>query len=399
LLIIGGAVLIYLKARRWNRRSIESVRHAEEVAARLKPLQDGQDELRDILPKLLQLVGEQPLTLQDQGAPFSPEALATLEEIDHVAYLGNAKLSFRNLESPAQLAVYLNGLLLSAAARIARSDPWTALSRFDQIFDLVRSRPDAIDPHRIAQAYSYRALADYQILEMQDREPSWVRKSERTQVETLSRQAFSDIAQSLNFDQGWKHAKFVEALLCSRFYFPEGTSENESRSDLYIRGLRRAVGLYKELIDEKQYRGPARHQLAVCLKRIAEQTGEKSDFSDFGYTLSGFPTDEELADEALASRQPYSPDRFLWQELLGDQELFHSIERINASEYRLFWIRLLDNKVHLRNWRADLGELQQRRPGMRHWTIQILHAEGPISLANSSLRRQDRFDAPAAPGS
>jgi hypothetical protein len=150
------------------------------------------------------------------------------------------------------------------------------------------------------------------------------------------------------------------------------------------------------LIEEKCYRGPSRHHLARCLKRVAELTGDKSDFSDFGYALSSFPTDEELADEALAARQPSSQDRFLWQWMLGDPELFRSVERVNLAEYRSFWIRLLDNKVHLRNWRADLAELQQRDPIMREWGVQLLHVELPISVANPISRRQDRFDSPSS---
>ena len=63
----------------------------------------------------------------------------------------------------------------------------------------------------------------------------------------------------------------------------------------------------------------ARRDVICCVasNRIAEQTGEKSDFSDFGYALNGFPSDEEFADEALAARQPGSQDRFLWQWLYG----------------------------------------------------------------------------------
>jgi hypothetical protein len=82
--------------------------------------------------------------------------------------------------------------------------------------------------------------------------------------------------------------------------------------------------------------------------------------------------------------------------MLGDPELFRSVERLNLAEYRSFWIRLLDNKVHLRNWRADLAELQQRDPIMREWCVQLLHVELPISLANPISRRQDRFDSPSS---
>ena len=139
--------------------------------------------------------------------------------------------------------------------------------------------------------------------------------------------------------------------------------------------------LYKGLIEERAYRGPARRNLVRCLKRIAEQTGEKSDFSDFGYALNAFPTDEELADEALAARQPTSQDRFLWQWLIGDEELFANVERLNLAEYRAFWIRMLDTKVHLRNWRADLAELQQIQAGdegMEYPAAAIRAAHRPV---------------------
>jgi hypothetical protein len=222
-----------------------------------------------------------------------------------------------------------------------------------------------------------------------------MRKADRAQLESLSNQAFADIAHASSVDPEWKHATFVEALLCGRFYLAEET-DNSSRSDLLVRGLRRAVTLYKGLIDERSYRGPARRNLVRALKRIAEETGEKSDFSDFGYALNAFPSDEELADEALAARQPGSQDRFLWQWMLGDEELFANVERLNLAEYRAFWIRMLDNKVHLRNWRADLGELQQANPAMKDWTIQLLQSDPPISLSNAISRRQERYDSPAS---
>ena len=171
-------------------------------------------------------------------------------------------------------------------------------------------------------------------------------------------------------------------MLCSHFYLAEEAADIRSREPIsLVRGLRRAVSLYKGLIEERSYRGPARRNLVRCLKQIAELTGEKSDFSDFGYALNAFPTDEELADEALAARQPTSQDRFLWQWLLGDEELFANIERLNLAEYRAFWIRMLDTKVHIRNWRADLEELREAKPAMKEWAIQLLQSEPPIALS------------------
>lgn len=396
--IIAALIVIqvYQQARAWDRDASRAVAEVEAVAAELKTVRDARSEAKGTLPALLQDVGEHPLSFQEEGSAFSPRAQATIDDIDDLAYVGHGRLVFQDLSSEPEAAVYLNGLLLSAVAHLNRSDPWTAFARLDQFFSQMTRFPNAVERRRIAQAYSYRALAGYMVLEAQDREPSWQRKTDRAQLESLSKQAFADIAHAASVDPEWRHTAFVEALLCSRFYVPEETADNSSRGDLFVRGLRRAVSLYKGLIEERSYRGPSRRNLARCLKRIAEQTGEKSDFSDFGYGLNAFPTDEELADEALAARQPASQDRFLWQWLLGDDELFANVERLNLAEYRAFWIRMLDAKVHLRNWRADLAELQRIRPAMKEWNVQLLQSDPPITLSNAISRRQERFDNPAS---
>jgi hypothetical protein len=396
--IIAGLIVIqvYQQARAWDKDASRAVAEVEAVATELKTLRDARSEVRSTLPGLLQEVGEQPLSFQEEGNAFSPRAQSIIDDIDDLAYVGQGRIGFQDLSSGSEAAVYLNGLLLSAVAHLSRSDPWTAFARLDQFFFQMTRFPDAVERRRIAQAYSYRALAGYMVLETQDREPSWQRKAERAQLESLSKQAFADIAHAASVDPEWRHTTFVEALLCSRFYVPEETADNSSRSDLFVRGLRRAISLYKGLIEERSYRGPSRRNLARCLKRIAEQTGEKSDFSDFGYGLNAFPTDEELADEALAARQPASQDRFLWQWLLGDEELFANVERLNLAEYRAFWIRMLDTKVHLRNWRGDLAELQRIRPAMKEWSVQLLQSDPPITLSNAISRRQERFDSPAS---
>jgi cytoskeletal protein RodZ len=396
--IIAGLIVIqvYLQARAWDSDASRAVAEVEAVVTELKTVRDARSEAKSTLPALLQDVGEQPLSFQEEGSAFSPRAQTIIDDIDDLAYVGQGRLVFHDLSTEPEAAVYLNGLLLSAVAHLNRSDPWTAFARLDQFFSQMTRFPDAVERRRIAQAYSYRSLAGYMVLEAQDREPSWQRKTDRAQLESLSKQAFADIAHAASVDPDWRHTTFVEALLCSRFYVPEETADNSSRSDLFVRGLRRAVSLYKGLIEERSYRGPSRRNLARCLKRIAEQTGEKSDFSDFGYGLNAFPTDEELADEALAARQPASQDRFLWQWLVGDEELFANVERLNLAEYRAFWIRMLDTKVHLRNWRADLAELQRIRPAMKEWSVQLLQSDPPITLSNAISRRQERFDSPAS---
>ncbi len=388
----------YWQRRIWDKRASRAVGEVEAAAGQLKLLHDARDQARNTLSRLLQEIGEQPLTFQEEGSAFPPRSAAIVADIDQLAYVGLGRIVLGEPPTEQEAAVYLNGLLLSAVSHLHHHDPWTAFARLDHFFSQLSRSQNAVNRRRIAQAYSYRAQAGYQVLEAQHREPSWLRKAERAQLESFSKQAFADIAQAASMDPEWKHTTLVEAMLCSRFYLAEEGTDIPSRSDLMVRGLRRSASLYKGLIEERSYRGPARRNLLRCLKQVAELTGEKSDFSDFGYALNAFPTDEELADEALAARQPGSQDRFLWQWLLGDEELFAGVERLNLAEYRAFWIRMLDTKVHLRNWRADLEELQVAKPAMREWTIQLLQSETPVTLSHALSRRQERFEKPATGG-
>jgi hypothetical protein len=385
---------VYLQGQAWDREGSLALAGVEAMAEEFKQLRVVRNQARNELPGLLQEVGEHALTFQEEGTAFSARSAALVADIDQLAYLGLGRAVFHNLPTEPEEAVYMNGLLLSAVSHLHRSDPWTAFARLDHFFAQLPRFHSAVDRRRIAQAYSYRAQAGYQALEAQYREPSWLRKAERAQLDSLKKLAFSDISHATAVDPEWKHATFVEALLCSRFYLAEEGADLRSRSDQLVRGLRRSVSLYKALIEQKSYRGPARRNLVRCFKQIAELTGEKSDFSDFGYALNDLPTDEQLADEALAARQPSSQDCFLWQLLLGDEELFARVERINLAEYRAFWIRMLDTKVHLRNWRADLEELREGNPAMKEWAIQLLQSEQPKPLSAALSRRQERFESP-----
>src|SRR6202041_861379 len=184
-------------------------------------LRDARAEARSSLPGLLQEVGEQPLSFQEEGNAFPSRARAIIDDIDDLAYIGQGRLAFHDLPSEPEAAVYLNGLLLSAVSHLSRTDPWTAFARLDQFFSQLARFPQAVERRRIAQAYSYRALAAYQALDLQDKEPSWLRKGERAQSEAMSNQAFADVAHPSSIDPDWRPTAFVEALLCSRFYIGE----------------------------------------------------------------------------------------------------------------------------------------------------------------------------------
>jgi hypothetical protein len=212
---------VYLQARALDRQTSRANAEVEAVAAELKQLRDAREQARSALPALLQEVGEHPLTFQEEGSAFAPPSAALIDDIDQLAYLGLGRIVFRDLPTQPEAAVYLNGLLLSAVSHLDRRDPWTAFARLDHFFSHLSRFRDAVDQRRIAQAYSYRAQAGYQLLEARYREPSWLRKAERASLESLSKQAFADIAQAASVDPEWKHTSFVEASLCSHFYLAE----------------------------------------------------------------------------------------------------------------------------------------------------------------------------------
>ncbi len=79
-------------------------------------------------------MGEQPLSFQEEGNAFAPRAQAIIDDIDHLAYVGQGRLAFHDLSSEPEAAVYLNGLLLSAVSHLTArihgqpSPAWTSFS-------------------------------------------------------------------------------------------------------------------------------------------------------------------------------------------------------------------------------------------------------------------------------
>ncbi len=64
-------IQVYLQARAWDRDASRAVAEVEAVAAQLEVLRDARAEARSALPGLLQEVGEQPLSFQEEGNAFA----------------------------------------------------------------------------------------------------------------------------------------------------------------------------------------------------------------------------------------------------------------------------------------------------------------------------------------
>jgi len=94
--IIAALIVIqvYQQARAWDKDASRAVAEVEAVATELKTVRDARSEAKGTLPALLQEVGEQPLSFQEEGSAFSARAQATIDDIDDLAYEGQGRLVF-----------------------------------------------------------------------------------------------------------------------------------------------------------------------------------------------------------------------------------------------------------------------------------------------------------------
>lgn len=65
-------VQVYVQARGWDRETERAFTDAESLATQIDGLRTSRGEARNTLPGLLQEVGEQPLSFQEEGSAFSP---------------------------------------------------------------------------------------------------------------------------------------------------------------------------------------------------------------------------------------------------------------------------------------------------------------------------------------
>jgi len=181
------------------------------------------------------------------------------------------------------------------------------------------------------------------------------------EAEGLRSTAFADVKKSQACDQEWWHSYFVEALLYSLQYVPDQLSDPQKT--MFLDGQRKAIAIYQQLTKLGAGLNPGMgswQNLACCLKRVADITGQKDDYDMFKAELAKFPTDRQIRQGFMENGLPESDEVFLWQAMLQDEALFGNVDKIDAEDYRLFWSQLLTEKVGLRDWKNDLQEMKKR---------------------------------------
>ena len=224
----------------------------------------------------------------------------------------------------------------------------------------MQQHPDAVTSSDKAKAHSTRAFVYYKLLAQISSAPSWIRDLRSGEADQLRQLAFAELKKAQECDGNWARSYFVEALLYSRQYVPERV-KGQQKDDMFLEGQRKAILIYQGLIT----RGAATletgvwQNLACCLKRVADISGQKSDYESFKTELNKFPTDQQVRQASVESGRPETEEVFVWQSTLQDEELFGKVDKINRDDYRSFWEGLLDNKVKLRKWRDDLAEIKK----------------------------------------
>jgi hypothetical protein len=82
------------------------------------------------------------------------------------------------------------------------------------------------------------------------------------------------------------------------------------RDPVYLEGQRHAIAIYRGLVgSEFRQKTSARQNLACCLKRVADFTGEEGDFQAFMAEVASFPVFQPIAIWLTKPSQTLSKNR------------------------------------------------------------------------------------------
>jgi hypothetical protein len=355
----------YWQFRGWKEKADQSLDDIKGVKPDIDLIRETRARLESRLPKYIEDVQHDLMELKFPTGP----ALAKMHEIDHLAYLSNTEMRFKEGRTDEEANQYLLALLEAARGHVFQKNYYGVEDRLQEFFRTVLQYPDAVEKHDKARAHSLRAFVHYRLLALIASTPPWIRNSRTRETDEWRQLAFAEVKKSQECDKEWWHSYFIEALLYS--YMPEYVVDQKN-IDTFLAGQRKAIAVYRKLIA----RGPggtpdmaAWQNLACCLKRVADITGQTVDYEKFKLELKRFPIDEQIRQGFVENGRSETEGIFLWQDMLQDEELFAKLDQINADDYRSFWGTLLADKVTMRDWQKDLQEIKKRAPKMAGWVL------------------------------
>lgn len=361
----------YFQIRGWNERAEEALKNVDVVMPDINSIRDVRNTLETELPTFLD-AARGILNVEDATGPIQQKDIALMDQIDHFTFL-STPMRFRKECSDEEAEKYIEGLRVAARGHLARKATWETMDRLDEFFVLAQKYPKAVTLKNKALAYSYRAVCAHLQLSDLTHKESWIRHSKAAEIVQIRDRGFADSKSARECYTQQNYGDFAEALLYSLQLAPEAVGTQLPADQVILQGQRKAVELYRKLkvsSTGRKRRGTLQN-LACCLKRIADMTGNQVDYVAFETELKSYPSDKELCELTATEAAGRIDLNFLWQGMMSDEELFATVKALDANHYRGFWTALLDEKVTLRKWRDDLAELQARNPKMKLWAITL----------------------------
>jgi hypothetical protein len=292
---------------------------------------------------------------------FDPVQRARIKELDHLTFL-STPFWFRVPEQPEEIVCYSEFLLQSARAFLSEANPGEALARIDKVLTMCRQ----FNPQNnelMAKAYSLRAVSYMHLLadELKPRTvPRWDRdlnaRKHRTEIE-------ESIRQAKRLYPKWAPTYLWEAMYCSLSRDIPAALEKKQRAQLFREAQQQAIDSYREAINNADVREPdysshALQNLCCCLKRMSDAGGN---YQVLFEELEGSPDEKQLAEKYRDSEENASAAAF-WKRLLMDRVFFNEISG-DTTAYAQQWVRILDQKCNLFDWRAFCKSMAVPSPG------------------------------------
>jgi archaellum component FlaC len=339
----------------WEENAKRAIDRIREVEPQVEHVRATYLRLNNTLPHYIAKLDD----LLAQTSSLNDEKLVLMQELDHWSYL-TSEIRFRD-HSPEQSSEYLRSLLQAARGKLTLGKYVECEHRLHEFFDTLKKHPGCITKAEESRAHSYRALVSHLRYQGLLAQPTWIQELRKQEISNLRSLAFAAVRKAHECDpDGW-HGYFVEAMLYSQDYVLPEIVDVAKRTKMFLDGQKKAAELYTNLTAAGLGHMGAWQNLACCLKRIAESTGDPHDYEKFTTSLNNFPTDEDIVSRLADGDSGLEPeDRNLWQSMLEDKVLFDNVVKVSQTEYLKFWKELLPRKMRLTDWKRIVGEIRTR---------------------------------------
>lgn len=359
---------------------------AEASAAKAVQLVDGAKlEMDKVFAARKTLFSELPVYLKrtiETTTALNPDTFdvfhqASVNEIDHLTFLGSPSFRFREPESVEELNTYCESLLMTARGHLVQSRPAETLKRIDMFFRLTKSPQYAAktaDADK-ARMFGYQGAAYMELLKRVQSEAAALKKPEtQEKVRKYRKEISESLRKSRELDPNWSGSYFYEASFHSLFPLPPDIVDARERTKICIKGQKRAIELYRTLIRDHtkllpSVVGAVRLNICCCLRRLADESG---DYDALFTELRSLPSESEIHDHNIHdSNSLDQTSEDLWSSIMQDEVFFAKGPSRNWTNenYKAEWGSVLNAKADLTSWKDRYSYYRTSNAAMGSWQI------------------------------